>query len=157
MYLTKAQTWALADDLGALDYVRAHTHTCYMGVAGGCGRCPAACCASAGWRNIWHKKALEKARWRAFWIVGSKPDNDGNGKCISKCISMNKVMQPAVYIMASQRNGTLYIGVTSNLIQPFTNIEIIKWQDLPTVIKYPCWFGMNCTRIWKVRLAAKSN
>ena len=40
MYLTKAQTWALADNLGALDYVRTHTHTCYMGVAGGCGQCP---------------------------------------------------------------------------------------------------------------------
>ena len=26
-------------------------------------------------------------------------------------------MQPAVYIMASKRNGTLYTGVTSNLIQ----------------------------------------
>ena len=26
-------------------------------------------------------------------------------------------MQPAVYILASRRNGTLYIGVTSNLIQ----------------------------------------
>jgi len=25
--------------------------------------------------------------------------------------------QPAVYILASRRNGTLYIGVTSNLIQ----------------------------------------
>ena len=25
--------------------------------------------------------------------------------------------QPAVYILASQRNGTLYIGVTSNLVQ----------------------------------------
>lgn len=24
---------------------------------------------------------------------------------------------PAVYILASQRNGTLYIGVTSNLLQ----------------------------------------
>ena len=30
---------------------------------------------------------------------------------------MNKVMQPAVYIMASKRNGTLYTGVTSNLPQ----------------------------------------
>ncbi len=28
---------------------------------------------------------------------------------------MNK--QPAIYILASQRNGTLYIGVTSNLPQ----------------------------------------
>lgn len=27
------------------------------------------------------------------------------------------VMQPAVYIMASRRNGTLYTGVTSNLPQ----------------------------------------
>jgi putative endonuclease len=26
-------------------------------------------------------------------------------------------MQPAVYIMASKRNGTLYTGVTSNLVQ----------------------------------------
>jgi len=25
--------------------------------------------------------------------------------------------QPAVYILASKRNGTLYVGVTSNLIQ----------------------------------------
>ena len=40
MYLTKAQTWALADELGALDYIRQHTHTCYEGVEGGCGECP---------------------------------------------------------------------------------------------------------------------
>ena len=26
-------------------------------------------------------------------------------------------MQPAIYILASERNGTLYIGVTSNLVQ----------------------------------------
>jgi putative endonuclease len=26
-------------------------------------------------------------------------------------------MQPAVYILASQQNGTLYIGVTSDLVQ----------------------------------------
>ena len=25
--------------------------------------------------------------------------------------------QPAIYFMASQRNGTLYVGVTSNLVQ----------------------------------------
>ena len=40
MYLTKAQTWSLADELGALDYIRQHTHTCYEGVEGGCGECP---------------------------------------------------------------------------------------------------------------------
>lgn len=40
MYLTKAQTWELADKLGYLEYIREHTHTCYMGVEGGCGECP---------------------------------------------------------------------------------------------------------------------
>ena len=30
---------------------------------------------------------------------------------------MPRVMQPAVYIMANKRNGTLYVGVTSNLGQ----------------------------------------
>ncbi|PJG85128.1 7-cyano-7-deazaguanine synthase QueC [Conservatibacter flavescens] len=40
MYLTKAQTWALADELGYLDYIRQHTHTCYLGVEQGCGTCP---------------------------------------------------------------------------------------------------------------------
>jgi putative endonuclease len=28
-----------------------------------------------------------------------------------------KMKQPAVYILASERNGTLYIGVTSNLVK----------------------------------------
>ncbi|UKH20239.1 7-cyano-7-deazaguanine synthase QueC [Actinobacillus pleuropneumoniae] len=40
MYLTKKQTWALADKLGAFDYIRQHTHTCYLGVEGGCHTCP---------------------------------------------------------------------------------------------------------------------
>ena len=40
MYLTKAQTWALADEMGVLDYIREHTHTCYNGVVGGCHECP---------------------------------------------------------------------------------------------------------------------
>ena len=40
MYLNKAQTWQLADELGALDYIRRHTHTCYEGVEDGCGKCP---------------------------------------------------------------------------------------------------------------------
>lgn len=40
MYLTKKETWKLADELGAFDYIRTHTHTCYEGTEGGCGRCP---------------------------------------------------------------------------------------------------------------------
>ena len=30
---------------------------------------------------------------------------------------MKRDFQPAVYIVASKRNGTIYVGVTSNLIQ----------------------------------------
>ena len=42
MWLNKAQTWALADHYGRLDYVRERTLTCYNGEIGdGCGSCPA--------------------------------------------------------------------------------------------------------------------
>lgn len=40
MWLTKKETWALADQLGKLDYVLQHTHTCYEGIEGGCHHCP---------------------------------------------------------------------------------------------------------------------
>jgi 7-cyano-7-deazaguanine synthase len=42
MWLTKKQTWALADELGCFDLVRDETLTCYNGILGaGCGECPA--------------------------------------------------------------------------------------------------------------------
>lgn len=42
MWLDKAETWALADQLGVLDLVRRDTLTCYNGIPGdGCGHCPA--------------------------------------------------------------------------------------------------------------------
>lgn len=42
MWLDKKETWALADKLGAFDYVKERTLTCYNGVIGsGCGECPA--------------------------------------------------------------------------------------------------------------------
>ncbi|MFG6120787.1 7-cyano-7-deazaguanine synthase QueC [Thalassobacillus sp. B23F22_16] len=42
MWLDKAETWQLADELEAFDFVRHHTLTCYNGVIGsGCGECPA--------------------------------------------------------------------------------------------------------------------
>lgn len=42
MWLDKAETWKLADDLGVMDIVRQQTLTCYNGViADGCGECPA--------------------------------------------------------------------------------------------------------------------
>ena len=42
MHKTKAEEWALADQLGLLQYIRNETVTCYQGVPGdGCGKCPA--------------------------------------------------------------------------------------------------------------------
>lgn len=42
MWLDKAQTWELADQLGVLNLVRNETLTCYNGIPGdGCGHCPA--------------------------------------------------------------------------------------------------------------------
>lgn len=42
MWLDKADTWALADELGVFDLIRNDTLTCYNGMAGdGCGECPA--------------------------------------------------------------------------------------------------------------------
>ena len=49
MWLNKAETWALSDELGAFDYVRERTLTCYNGVIGnGCGECPACKLRQAG-------------------------------------------------------------------------------------------------------------
>jgi 7-cyano-7-deazaguanine synthase len=42
MWLNKAETWKLADELGAFEFVRQKTLTCYNGIiADGCGECPA--------------------------------------------------------------------------------------------------------------------
>ena len=42
MWLSKAQTWQLADELGVLETIRTRTLTCYNGIPGdGCGHCPA--------------------------------------------------------------------------------------------------------------------
>lgn len=42
MWINKAQTWELADELGVFEYVRERTLTCYNGIiADGCGECPA--------------------------------------------------------------------------------------------------------------------
>ncbi|MDE5977694.1 MAG: 7-cyano-7-deazaguanine synthase QueC [Turicibacter sp.] len=42
MWLDKAQTWELANQLGKFEYIKEQTLTCYRGIKGsGCGTCPA--------------------------------------------------------------------------------------------------------------------
>lgn len=49
MWLDKAKTWELADQLGKFDYVRQKTLTCYNGIRGtGCRQCPACHLRQAG-------------------------------------------------------------------------------------------------------------
>lgn len=63
MWLDKAQTWKMADDLGAFEYVRERTLTCYNGVIGdGCGECPACKLRKAGLdRYVQQRAAAESA------------------------------------------------------------------------------------------------
>jgi len=82
--------------------------------------------------------------------------------------------QPCVYILASQRNGTLYIGVTSNLIKRVwehqTNIVegFTKKYKVHTLIWYEIHETMNSAiqrektlkkwrRKWKIRLIESFN
>ena len=70
MWIDKADTWALAEQLGGLDLVRViieETHTCYLGErlkrhswGYGCGTCPACELRSKGWTS-YSKSAQETA------------------------------------------------------------------------------------------------
>ena len=84
------------------------------------------------------------------------------------------IKQPAVYIMASERNGTLYIGVTSdlikrvwehksNLVEGFT-----KRYSVHHLVWYELHESMNSSierekklkewkRVWKIRLIEENN
>jgi 7-cyano-7-deazaguanine synthase len=62
MWLDKAATWGLAQQLGGdglVDLIREHSHTCYLGERGerhdwgfGCGECPACQLRAKGWREF---------------------------------------------------------------------------------------------------------
>lgn len=59
MWLDKAQTWELSDELGVLDYVRQNTLTCYNGIIGdGCGECPACKLRQRGLHQYLNKKEM---------------------------------------------------------------------------------------------------
>jgi putative endonuclease len=85
---------------------------------------------------------------------------------------MNK--QPAVYILASKRNGTLYIGVTSNLVkriwehknnmvEGFTKrytVHRLVWYELHESMESALTREKrlkNWKRKWKLELIEKRN
>lgn len=60
MWLDKAETWELADNLGVLDTIRYKTLTCYNGVVGdGCGHCPACNLRRKGLETYLHQKSAK--------------------------------------------------------------------------------------------------
>lgn len=87
---------------------------------------------------------------------------------------LQNMKQPAVYILASQRNGTLYIGVTSNLVQRIwqhKNNEVegfTKKYHVHFLVYFELHEDMNeairrekqlkkWNREWKLRLIEKDN
>ena len=82
--------------------------------------------------------------------------------------------QPAVYIMASERNGTLYIGVTSNLVarawqhrehgvEGFTqryNVGMLVWYELHETMESAILREKQLkkwNRAWKLQLIQQRN
>ncbi|HHL3634110.1 GIY-YIG nuclease family protein [Neisseria polysaccharea] len=83
-------------------------------------------------------------------------------------------MQPAVYILANQRNGTLYIGVTSDLVQHiyqhrehliegFTsryNVTMLVWYELHPTMESAITREKQLkkwNRAWKLQLIEENN
>ncbi|WP_027578352.1 7-cyano-7-deazaguanine synthase QueC [Bradyrhizobium sp. Ai1a-2] len=70
MWLSKAETWKLAHELGGtglVDLIREHSHTCYLGERGaphdwgyGCGECPACTLREKGWREYAERDAVSR-------------------------------------------------------------------------------------------------
>jgi putative endonuclease len=85
---------------------------------------------------------------------------------------MNK--QPAVYVLASKRNGTLYVGVTSdlikrvwehknNVVKGFTerySVHQLVWYELHETMESAIRkekMLKNWKRVWKLELIERSN
>ena len=83
-------------------------------------------------------------------------------------------MQPCVYILASERNGTLYIGVTSDLVKRIWEHKsdfvdgFTKQYQVHTLVWYEMHGSMESAitrekqlkewkRQWKIELIEKSN
>ena len=87
---------------------------------------------------------------------------------------MREELQAAVYILASKRNGTLYIGVTSNLYSRISSNKLGEVQDFTQKynVKMLVWFKYFETielsiaeekrlkewqRKWKLEMIEKTN
>lgn len=58
MWIDKADTWQMADELGRLDYIREKTLTCYNSIKGsGCGTCPSCLLRQKGLETYLERKA----------------------------------------------------------------------------------------------------
>ncbi len=83
-------------------------------------------------------------------------------------------MQPCVYILTNQRNGTLYIGVKSNLIKRVWQHKNEVAEGFTKKYKLNClvWYEPHATmesaitrekalkywqRIWKIRIIEQMN
>ena len=66
-------------------------------------------------------------------------------------------MQPCVYIITNQRYGTLYIGVTSDLIKRIWQHKKRLQTALLKNISYIFWFGMSRKPQWNLRLLEKKH
>ena len=91
-----------------------------------------------------------------------------------QCTRHNRMKQPAVYILASRRNGTLYTGVTSDIVkrvwehrsdvvEGFTkrySVHTLVWFELhetmeSAIRREKAIKGWN--RTWKLELIEQSN
>jgi putative endonuclease len=87
---------------------------------------------------------------------------------------MPREIQPAVYLMASQPNGTLYVGVTSDLIQRIWQHRqgIVEGFTEKYQVKTLVWYELHAdmeqairrekalkkwNRAWKLRLIEAGN
>ena len=87
---------------------------------------------------------------------------------------MQRDFQPCVYIMASRRNGTLYTGVTSDLIQRVHEHRegVVPGFTSKHAVKRLVWFEQHSTmdhaitrekrikkwfRVWKLELIERDN
>jgi putative endonuclease len=87
---------------------------------------------------------------------------------------MSRELDPVVYLLASRRNGTLYVGVTSNLMQRIAQHrdESLRGFTAEYGVKLLVWFEQHGTmehailrekqikkwrRAWKMDLIERTN